>query len=127
MVRTRFAPSPTSSLHVGNARIAVLNWLFARKHGGAFVLRIEDTDAERTVPGSEAEILEDLAWLGLEWDEGPGVEGPYGEGPYGPYRQSQRGAIYRQYVARLAEAGLALPCYCTAEEIDARRAQATAG
>jgi len=126
MVRTRFAPSPTGSLHVGNARIAVLNWLFARKHGGAFVLRIEDTDAERTVPGSEAEILEDLAWLGLEWDEGPGVEGPYGEGPYGPYRQSQRGAIYRQYVDRLVEAGLAFPCYCTAEEIEARRAQAIA-
>lgn len=126
MVRTRFAPSPTGSLHVGNARIAVLNWLFARKHGGAFILRIEDTDVERTVAGSEAEILEDLAWLGLDWDEGPGVEGPQGEGPHAPYRQSERGAIYRRYVDRLVEAGYAYPCFCTAEEIEARRAQAIA-
>jgi nondiscriminating glutamyl-tRNA synthetase len=126
LVRTRFAPSPTGSLHVGNARIAVLNWLFARKHGGAFVLRIEDTDVERTVPGAEAEMLEDLSWLGLEWDEGPGVEGPYGEGPYGPYRQSERAAYYREHAERLIAAGLAFPCYCTTEELEAKRAQALA-
>src|SRR5690606_11217663 len=76
VARTRFAPSPTGSLHLGNARIAVLNWLFTRRHGGEFVLRIEDTDLERNVAGAEAEILEDLEWLGLEWDEGPGVDGP---------------------------------------------------
>lgn len=126
MVRTRFAPSPTGSLHVGNARIAVLNWLFARKHGGAFILRIEDTDRERTVPGSEASILEDLRWLGLDWDEGPGVEGPAGEGPHAPYRQSERGAIYRDHARKLVDAGLAYPCYCTAEEIEAAREAAIA-
>ncbi len=126
MVRTRFAPSPTGSLHVGNARVAVLNWLFARKHGGAFVLRIEDTDRERTVPGSEAGILEDLRWLGLDWDEGPGVEGPAEEGPHAPYRQSERGAIYRDHAQRLVDAGLAYPCYCTAGEIEAAREAAIA-
>ncbi|HEX6939607.1 MAG TPA: glutamate--tRNA ligase [Longimicrobiales bacterium] len=126
MVRTRFAPSPTGRLHVGNARIAVLNWLFARHHDGAFVLRIEDTDRERTVPGAEAGILEDLRWLGLEWDEGPGVEGPAGEGPHAPYRQSERGAIYREYAQRLVDAGIAYPCYCAPEEIEAAREAAIA-
>lgn len=125
-VRTRFAPSPTGSLHLGNARIAVLNWLFARHHGGAFVLRIEDTDRERTVPGAEAEMLEDLRWLGLDWDEGPGVEGPHGEGAHAPYRQSERGAVYRDHADRLVAAGLAYPCYCTPAEIEARREAAIA-
>lgn len=126
VVRTRFAPSPTGSLHVGNARIAVLNWLFARRHGGEFILRVEDTDEERTVAGAEAQILEDLRWLGLEWDEGPGVDGPDGEGPYAPYRQSERGPIYREHAERLVEAGLAYPCYCTVEELERRRAEALA-
>ncbi|HEX7120449.1 MAG TPA: glutamate--tRNA ligase [Longimicrobiales bacterium] len=126
MVRTRFAPSPTGSLHVGNARMAVLNWLFARHHDGAFVLRIEDTDRERLVAGAEAGILEDLRWLGLDWDEGPGVEGPAGEGPHAPYRQSERGAIYRDHAQRLVDAGLAYPCYCTPEEIEAAREAAIA-
>jgi len=126
VVRTRFAPSPTGSLHVGNARMAVLNWLFARKHDGAFILRIEDTDRERNVPGAEAGILEDLRWLGLEWDEGPGVEGPAGEGPHAPYRQSERGAIYRDHAQKLVDAGLAYPCYCTPEEIEAAREAAIA-
>ncbi|HEX7050088.1 MAG TPA: glutamate--tRNA ligase [Longimicrobiales bacterium] len=125
-VRTRFAPSPTGSLHVGNARIAVLNWLFARHHGGAFLLRIEDTDADRTVPGAEAEIRADLEWLGLDWDEGPGVEGPNGEGPHAPYRQSERGAIYREHAERLVAAGRAFPCYCTPAELEARREAAIA-
>jgi nondiscriminating glutamyl-tRNA synthetase len=113
-------------LHLGNARIAALNWLFARRHQGAFVLRIEDTDLERNVPGSEAAILEDLRWLGLEWDEGPGVEGPAEEGPHGPYRQSDRGALYRERAERLVSAGLAFPCYCTAETLEARRNEAIA-
>lgn len=126
MVRTRFAPSPTGSLHLGNARIAVLNWLFSRRHQGAFVLRIEDTDLERNVPGSEAEILEDLRWLGLEWDEGPGVEGPAEEGPHGPYRQSDRGALYRERAEHLVRTGLAFPCYCTAEILEAKRNEAIA-
>jgi len=125
-VRTRFAPSPTGSLHVGNARVAVLNWLFARKHNGVFVLRIEDTDVERNVPGAEAEMIEDLLWLGLEWQEGPGVEGPEGEGPAGPYRQSQRTPLYRDTAARLLEAGAAFRCYCTAEDLEAKRQAALA-
>ena len=126
MVRTRFAPSPTGSLHLGNARIAVLNWLFTQRHGGEFILRIEDTDLERNVVGSEATILEDPRWLGLEWDEGPGVEGPAGEGPHGPYRQSERVARYRARAEELVAAGLAFPCYCTAEELEAKRLEAIA-
>src|SRR5690606_30371364 len=125
-VRTRFAPSPTGSLHVGNARVAVLNWLFAKKHNGVFILRIEDTDVERNVPGAEAEMIEDLLWLGLEWQEGPGVEGPYGEGPVGPYRQSQRGPLYRDTAAKLLESGAAFRCYCTEEELEAKRRAALA-
>ncbi|HSJ06681.1 MAG TPA: glutamate--tRNA ligase family protein, partial [Longimicrobiales bacterium] len=78
MIRTRFAPSPTGSIHIGNARIAVLNWLIARRHAGAFILRIEDTDVERNVPGAEAGIRQDLLWLGLDWDEGP--DRPAGHG-----------------------------------------------
>lgn len=121
MVRTRFAPSPTGQLHVGNARLAVLNWLFARKHGGAFVLRIEDTDEERTAAGSEAQILDDLAWLGLAWDEGPDRGGPHA-----PYRQSERLSLYHDHARRLADAGLAYPCYCTPEELEERRQAALA-
>lgn len=107
MIRTRFAPSPTGSIHVGNARIAVLNWLFARHHGGCFILRIEDTDVERNVPGAEAGIRQDLLWLGLDWDEGPDHAGTYG-----PYRQSERTPTYRRYAARLLESGAAYACYC---------------
>lgn len=126
MVRTRFAPSPTGSLHLGNARVAVLNWLFTRRHDGSFILRIEDTDLERNVPGSEAEILEDLRWLGLEWDEGPGVEGPDEEGPHGPYRQSERGAIYTEVAERLVTMGRAYPCFCTTEILEEKRNEAIA-
>ncbi|MFW6078019.1 MAG: glutamate--tRNA ligase [Gemmatimonadota bacterium] len=126
MIRTRFAPSPSGRLHVGNARIAVLNWLFARHHDGQLVLRIEDTDEARTVPGAEAAILEDLEWLGLDWNEGPGVEGPAGEGDSGPYRQSERGAIYREHAERLIADGLAFRCFCTARELEERRAAALA-
>lgn len=119
MIRTRFAPSPTGSLHLGNARIAVLNWLFTRHHGGSFVLRIEDTDTERNVPGAEAGICEDLLWLGLDWDEGPG------RGDHGPYRQSERLPRYRGCALRLIGDGAAYRCFCenapAAEETGTRR------
>lgn len=107
MIRTRFAPSPTGHLHVGGARTAILNWLVARHAGDVFVLRIEDTDTDRNQAGAEAEIFADLRWLGLDWDEGPEVGGPYG-----PYRQSERGAIYREHAERLLDAGLAYRCTC---------------
>ncbi len=107
MFRTRFAPSPTGHLHVGGARAAILNWLLARHHGGSFVLRIEDTDRERNVPGAEAALLEDLRWLGLDWDEGPEVGGPYA-----PYRQSERTPLYREHAERLLRGGHAYWCTC---------------
>lgn len=110
-VRTRFAPSPTGRLHLGNVRTAVFNWLFARHHDGVFVLRIEDTDVERNVPGAEEALMEDLRWLGLEWDEGPDVGGPFG-----PYRQSERGELYREHLRVLLEAGRAYPCFCAEGE-----------
>lgn len=115
-VRTRFAPSPTGYLHVGGARTALFNWLFARHHGGTFVLRIEDTDAQRSTESSVEVILEGLRWLGLDWDEGPGVGGPYG-----PYRQTERKELYREYAQKLQEAGRAYLCYCTPEELNERR------
>ncbi len=99
-VRVRFAPSPTGYVHVGNARTALFNWLFARNQGGEFVLRIEDTDAERSRPEYERQLMEDLRWFGLDWDEGPDVGGPLG-----PYRQSERGAIYAEYVEKLIAEG----------------------
>lgn len=111
-VRTRFAPSPTGRLHLGNVRAAAFNWLLARRHGGEFILRIEDTDTERNVEGGEAQILEDLRWLGLDWDEGPDIGGPHG-----PYRQSERDAPYGAAVDRLVAAGRAYPCFCTQEEL----------
>lgn len=110
-VRTRFAPSPTGVLHLGNARVAVFNWLFTRHHGGAVVLRIEDTDLDRNLPNSEAAILDDLRWLGLDWDEGPDVGGPYG-----PYRQSERGQVHAQAARRLVAEGKAYSCFCTEAE-----------
>lgn len=100
-VRTRFAPSPTGFLHIGGARTALYNWLFARKHDGVFVLRVEDTDKERSTGESQDVILEGLRWLGLDWDEGPGVDGPHG-----PYFQSERTSIYEDYFRKLEEADL---------------------
>jgi nondiscriminating glutamyl-tRNA synthetase len=120
-VRVRFAPSPTGWLHVGGARTAYFNWLFARQHGGAFVLRIEDTDAERSNTASEAGVLDDLRWLALAWDEGPDVGGPHG-----PYRQSERLALYRERADALLVASHAYPCFCTDAELEARRAAALA-
>ena len=120
-VRVRFAPSPTGWLHVGGARTAYFNWLFARQHGGAFVVRIEDTDAARSSEQSESGVLDDLRWLGLAWDEGPDVGGPHG-----PYRQSERTALYRAAADRLLAAHAAYPCFCTDEELEARRKAALA-
>ncbi len=124
-MRTRFAPSPTGSLHVGNARIAVLNWLFTRKHAGQFILRIEDTDTARNVSGAERQILEDLAWLGLDWDEGPTLTDDT-RGRFGPYRQSERAALYHDYALRLLAAGHVYHCYCRQDELDAAREAAFA-
>lgn len=112
----RFAPSPTGPLHVGNTRTALFNWLFARRHGGAFILRIEDTDRERSRPEWEVATLEDLRWLRLTWDEGPD-----GAGGRGPYRQSERLETYRAAARRLLEEGNAYYCFCSPEALDARR------
>jgi glutamyl-tRNA synthetase len=123
MLRVRFAPSPTGYLHVGGARTALFNWLFARRHGGVFVLRIEDTDAERSSAEMVEGILDGMRWLGLEWDEGPKVDGPHA-----PYFQSERLDRYRALAGQLLAAGKAYYCYCTPEELQARRAAAeTAG
>ena len=120
-IRGRYAPSPTGDLHLGNVRTALLAWLFARRAGGAFVLRVEDLDRPRVRPGATARMLEDLRWLGLDWDEGPGIDGPYG-----PYLQSERQALYEAYLARLRAAGLVYPCYCSRAEV-ARAASAPQG
>src|SRR5262245_43819487 len=120
-VRVRFAPSPTGWLHVGGARTAYFNWLFARKHRGALVLRIEDTDVERSSDTSERGVLDDLRWLDLRWDEGPDVGGPFG-----PYRQAERLAIYREHADRLLAAGRVYRCFCTDEDLERRRAAAAA-
>lgn len=115
-VRVRFAPSPTGLLHIGGLRTALYNWLFARRHAGTFVLRIEDTDQTRYVEGAEADIVENLRWAGLDVDEGPGVDGPFG-----PYRQSERTALYREHADRLIEAGHAYLAFDTEEELEAMR------
>jgi nondiscriminating glutamyl-tRNA synthetase len=115
-IRVRFAPSPTGHLHVGGARTALFNWLFARHEGGRFVLRIEDTDVERSSADLESGILDDLAWLGLAWDEGPDRGGAFG-----PYRQSERVATYRDGARRLVAEGKAYPCFCTEEELERKR------
>ncbi|HVL65492.1 MAG TPA: glutamate--tRNA ligase [Actinomycetota bacterium] len=118
-VRTRIAPAPSGSIHVGNARTALYNWLFARHHGGVFVLRIEDTDAKRVADEHVAAVLEDLRWLGLEWDEGPEVGGPHG-----PYRQSERAADYHAAAEKLIADGRAYRDYLTSGEHDELRAKA---
>ena len=117
-VRTRVAPSPTGDPHVGTAYIALINYCFAKKHGGQFLLRIEDTDQARSTSASEQMILDSLKWLGLSWDEGPDVGGPHG-----PYRQSERSAIYTEHCDRLLADGHAFKCYCTPEELASMRAQ----
>ncbi len=116
-VRTRVAPSPTGDPHVGTAYMALFSYCHAKKAGGEFILRIEDTDAERSTKESEQVILDSLRWLGLDWDEGPDVEGPHG-----PYRQSERSAIYGQYAEQLLANGHAFRCFCTKERLDEMRA-----
>jgi glutamyl-tRNA synthetase len=125
-IRVRFAPSPTGLLHVGNARTALYNWLFARRAGGDFILRVEDTDLERSEVRFEDQLVEDLHWLGLNWDEGPGDVGAPEKGSHGPYRQSERLAIYAEHTERLLAQGKAYRCFCTPEELEAERAVATA-
>src|SRR5688572_16507820 len=121
MHRLRFAPSPTGYLHLGGARTALFNWLYARRLGGTFVLRIEDTDAERSSWDMVAGIVDGLRWLGLDWDEGPDIGGPHA-----PYFQSERLEKYRAMAAQLVAGGHAYYCYCSAESIQARRAAAEA-
>jgi nondiscriminating glutamyl-tRNA synthetase len=120
-VRVRFAPSPTGQLHVGNARTALFNWLLARGGGGTFILRIEDTDAERSTRESEDAILRDLRWLGLDWDEGPDIGGSRG-----PYRQSERLHLYRSYAQELLASGHAYHCFCSTAQLEAERQEALA-
>jgi len=120
-VRCRFAPAPSGSIHVGNARSALFSWLYARHHGGVFILRVEDTDASRVTEEAYQGVVEDLRWLGLDWGEGPDVGGPYG-----PYRQSERLDIYRAMTDRLLAGGDAYRCFCTPEELEERRKAALA-
>lgn len=117
-IRVRIAPSPTGDPHVGTAYTALFNYVFAKKHGGKFILRIEDTDQTRARASSEQQIFSSLKWLGLNWDEGPDCGGPYG-----PYRQSERLDIYREYTQKLVDSGHAYPCFCTAERLDKVRAE----
>ncbi|HXH04099.1 MAG TPA: glutamate--tRNA ligase [Candidatus Competibacteraceae bacterium] len=122
-VKTRFAPSPTGLLHLGNLRTALFNALWARRHGGVFLLRIEDTDLERSRAEYVTALQQDLRWLGLDWQEGPEVGGAHG-----PYAQSERGAVYQEYYRRLERQGLVYPCFCTPQELElSRKAQLAAG
>ncbi len=118
-IRVRFAPSPTGHLHVGGARTALFNFLYARKNNGKFILRVEDTDLERSTKESEDMVLNDLKWLNLEWDEGPDIGGEFG-----PYRQSERLELYKKYAYKLLEEGKAYRCFCTDEELEEMRKKA---
>src|SRR5579875_2351004 len=118
-VRVRFAPSPTGHLHIGSVRTALFNFLFARHHGGQFILRLEDTDTNRNVEGADIQFLDGFRWLGINWDEGFDVGGPYA-----PYRCMERLDIYRQYIDRLLAEGKAYPCFCTDDDLAAERDQA---
>ena len=120
-IKTRIEPAPSGSIHVGNARTALFNWLFARHYGGSFVLRVADTDAKRATEENYQAVLEDMRWLGLEWDEGPEVGGPAA-----PYRQSERFDLYAEAADKLLGSGAAYRCYCTPEELEAERTQAQA-
>lgn len=115
-VRVRFAPSPTGKLHIGGARTAIYNWAFARAMGGKFILRIEDTDPERSTEENTQIILRAMRWLGLDWDEGPEVGGEFG-----PYHQTERFDTYTAALETLKERGAVYPCFCTKEELDAKR------
>jgi len=119
MIVTRFAPSPTGYLHIGGARTALFNWLLARQSGGKFILRIEDTDVKRNTPTATRQVIDDLKWLGLNWDEGPEVDGPNG-----PYHQSARRDIYDKYIGQLLDEGKAYYCFETPQELAAIREEA---
>jgi glutamyl-tRNA synthetase len=125
--RVRIAPSPTGPLHIGTARTALFNYLFAKRTGGTFVLRLEDTDVARSTVAFEADIIEGLHWLGIEWDEGPDSAGGDDRGPYAPYRQIQRMERHAEVAAELLEKDLAYPCYCTPAELEADRKAQEAG
>jgi nondiscriminating glutamyl-tRNA synthetase len=120
-VRVRIAPSPTGPLHIGTARTALFNFLFARHHGGTFVLRLEDTDQARSTAAFEKDIVDNLHWLGLTWDEGPGVAGGEERGAYGPYRQMDRLPRYAEAAEQLVREDRAYPCFCTPDELEAER------
>src|SRR5512136_3069730 len=115
-IRVRFAPSPTGHMHLGSARTALYDYLIARQTEGQFVVRIEDTDRKRYVEGAEKELLDGLAWLGMDWEEGPDKEGSYG-----PYRQSERKDIYQKYARELVEKDKAFYCFCTPQELEQKR------
>ena len=117
-VRVRVAPSPTGDPHVGTAYVTVFNYVFAKKHGGDFILRVEDTDQQRFISSSEQQIYESLRWLGLEWDEGPDIGGDYG-----PYRQSERKEIHQEHASMLVQKGKAYKCFCTSERLDQVRTE----
>ncbi len=122
-VRVRFAPSPTGALHIGGVRTALFNWLFARHHGGTFILRIEDTDQARSTDESIRIIIDGMKWIGMDWDEGPTVQP---DGSVKGYRQTERMDIYREYAERLLRENKAYYCYCSPEELDVRRKKAMA-
>ena len=115
-IRVRFAPSPTGPLHIGSARTVLFNWLFTRQNNGKFILRVDDTDIERSKPEYEKDIMEGLKWLGFDWDEGPDIDGDYG-----PYRQSERGEIYEKYLKKLLNEDKAYYCFCSSEELEEDR------
>src|SRR3989344_172127 len=115
-IRIRFAPSPTGPLHIGSARTTLFNWLFAKQHNGRFILRVDDTDTERSKPEYEQNIIAGLKWLELNWDEGPDIGGSYG-----PYRQSERLDIYEKYLRRLLDENKAYYCFCSKEELEEER------
>ena len=116
-IRVRYAPSPTGEPHLGNIRTALFNWLFARHHGGSFIVRFEDTDRARYLPEALPNILETLRWLGLDWDEGPDSDDSGSDGTYGPYIQSQRLQLYQDTVGVLLNNGYAYPCYCSPDRL----------
>ena len=121
-MKTRFAPSPTGSLHIGGARTALYNFLLAKHFGGSFILRIEDTDTARNTEASLNQLLEELTWLGLSWDEGPDLNDPkHSNGPHGPYCQSQRHSTYLHYAEKLLASGHAYYCFATEDEIQAQK------
>ncbi|MBI4336342.1 MAG: glutamate--tRNA ligase [Chloroflexi bacterium] len=122
-VRVRYAPSPTGEPHVGNIRTALFNWLFARRHGGAFIVRIEDTDRDRYIPGAVEAILESLHWLGLDWDEGPTGQAQESHGRHAPYFQSQRLPLYHEAAQQLVSGGHAYRCYCSPQRLEELRKQ----